>query len=164
MDDALVYRYLQPGEETAVCNLVTRVFNEFIAPDYTDEGTREFNAYIEPERLASRYQSNHKVIVATIATHHDEIVGMLELRNGEHISLLFVDKRFQHKGISRRLVQQAIDICRQDNPNQRQMSVNSSPYALPVYKRLGFHVTQPEQVSHGIRYIPMVLDLLSGQA
>ena len=41
MEASLSYRLMRSGEEAAVCDLVVRVFNEFVAPDYTDEGIRE---------------------------------------------------------------------------------------------------------------------------
>jgi predicted GNAT family N-acyltransferase len=38
----------------------------------------------------------------------------------------------------------------------RTLTVNSSPYAVPVYAKLGFVPTDREQVQSGIRYTPMI--------
>lgn len=35
------------------------------------------------------------------------------------------------------------------------VTVHASPYALPVYRSLGFHETDTEQTDGGIRYTPM---------
>ena len=35
------------------------------------------------------------------------------------------------------------------------ITVNSSPYAVPVYHKLGFVDTDVEQISDGMRYTPM---------
>ena len=35
------------------------------------------------------------------------------------------------------------------------MTVNSSPYAVKIYRALGFVEVDTEQISDGIRYIPM---------
>lgn len=35
------------------------------------------------------------------------------------------------------------------------MTVNSSPYAVPVYEKLGFHATGSEQTVNGLRFTPM---------
>ncbi len=34
-------------------------------------------------------------------------------------------------------------------------TVNSSPYAVEIYRRLGFAPTDHEQITNGIRYTPM---------
>ena len=35
------------------------------------------------------------------------------------------------------------------------ITVNSSPYAVPVYRKLGFVETDTEQLADGMRYTPM---------
>ena len=35
------------------------------------------------------------------------------------------------------------------------LTVNSSPYAAKIYRKLGFVDTDTEQVTNGIRYVPM---------
>jgi len=35
------------------------------------------------------------------------------------------------------------------------MTVNSSPYAVPIYHKLGFKDTGSEQVVNGLRFTPM---------
>lgn len=36
-----------------------------------------------------------------------------------------------------------------------EITVNSSPYAEKIYKKMGFTATAPEQITNGIRYIPL---------
>jgi predicted GNAT family N-acyltransferase len=147
---------MQPGEESAVCDLIARVFEEFVEPGFSPEGVLEFLGYTKTEALARRAHDNHFVLVAAA---EDEIVGMIEVRNHDHVSLFFVDARVHRRGIGRELLQQALDICRHHRPDLRQVDVNSSLYAVPVYERLGFRPAGPEQVKNGIRFVPMVLEL-----
>lgn len=147
---------MQAGEESVVCDLVARVFKEFVEPGFSPEGVQEFLGYTEPEALARRAQDNHFVLVAVT---EDEIVGMIEVRNHDHVSLLFVDARVHRRGIGRELLQRALDICLDSKPDLQQIDVNSSLYAVPVYERLGFRPVGPERVRNGIRFIPMVLEL-----
>jgi predicted GNAT family N-acyltransferase len=156
METTVAYRPMQAGEESAVCDLVARVFEEFVEPGFSPEGVKEFLGYAEPEALARRARDNHFVLVAVAG---DEIVGMIEVRNQDHVSLLFVDARVHRRGIGRELLQRALDICLNSKPNLQQVEVNSSPYAVPVYERLGFRQVGPERVKNGIRFIPMVLEL-----
>ena len=109
-----------------------------------------------PGSLAQRVQDNHFVLVAIA---HDEIVGMIEVRDHDHVSLFFVDPRFHRRGIGKELMQRALDTCRHNRPDLQQIDVNSSSYGVPVYERLGFRPAAPEQVKNGIRFVPMVLEL-----
>jgi hypothetical protein len=44
-------RLMGTNEVTEVCNLVMCVFNEFIAPSYSQEGVNEFLKYAQPDAL-----------------------------------------------------------------------------------------------------------------
>jgi GNAT superfamily N-acetyltransferase len=156
METTIVYRRMQAGEESIVCNIVARVFKGFVEPGFSSEGIQEFLRYVEPGALAQRAQADHFVWVAVA---HDEIVGMVEVRDHNHVSLFFVDARYHRRGIGRELIQRALDTCRHNRQNLQQIDVNSSPYAVPVYQKLGFRQTGAEQVENGIRFIPMVLEL-----
>ena len=74
-----VIREMRPGEEKAVCQLVQQVFNEFVAPQCSIEGTREFLRYAQPQRMAKRTRSGHQVLVAEAA---GDLVGMIEMKIG----------------------------------------------------------------------------------
>jgi ribosomal protein S18 acetylase RimI-like enzyme len=161
MEETVQYRFMEPSEETGVCNLVIRVFNEFVAHQYSHEGVREFLKYVQPELLLRRSQKNHFVLLATI---QGKIVGMIEIRHNRHVSLLFVDKRFQQRGIGRELLRRSLKICKLEislkrSPELQGVSVNSSPNSIRIYERIGFRRKGPEQVKNGIRFTQMVLEL-----
>jgi GNAT superfamily N-acetyltransferase len=152
MSTPLLYRLMQPGEETAVYDMVAAVFSQFVAPDYSPEGVQEFLKYAGG--LAERSKSNHFV---PLAVAQGQIAGMIEVRNYDHISMLFVGRDYQGQGISRALLDRALERCRREKPELSAVTVNSSPYAISIYVRLGFRATGPEQVIHGIRFTPMSL-------
>lgn len=70
--------------------------------------------------------------------------------------LHFVHDDYQHKGVAKKLFSLALGRCLRHNPHLPGITVNSSPYAVPVYERLGFVPTQPEKVKKGIRHTPML--------
>jgi ribosomal protein S18 acetylase RimI-like enzyme len=107
MDEALIFRSMGSEEETGVCDLVMRVFNEFIAPPYSREGVTEFLQYARPDALLYRSQKNHFVLLATA---QNRIIGMIEIRDHYHVSMLFVDGSFQQRGVSRELLRRALEI------------------------------------------------------
>ena len=156
MENLITYRPMGPGEEKEVCDLVNRVFDEFVGPGYAEQGVLEFRNYVQPEALLERCQTTDFVLVATAL---DKIVGMIEIRANEHLSLLFVDRQYQGQGISRELLRRALDLCRRARPTLARLTVNSSPYAVSIYEKLGFEQVEPEKVVNGIRFIPMVLKL-----
>lgn len=147
---------MKPGEEVAVCDLIIRVFNEFVAPEYSLEGVQEFLRYVEPDLLSKRSKVNHFVIVAVA---QDRVVGVVEVRDNDHISLFFVDNQFHQIGIGKALMGKALEICRKDKPYVSHVSVNSSLYAVPIYEKLGFHQSEPRQIRDGMVILPMVLEL-----
>lgn len=90
-----------------------------------------------------------------VAPHETGLVGMIELRRPDHIAMLFVDGRFQRRGIARALVEAALDRLRAERPGLDRLTVHASPNAVPAYRRLGFRPTAGEQSTRGIRFIPM---------
>jgi GNAT superfamily N-acetyltransferase len=158
-EEGFEYRLMEPGEEQQVRDLVLRVFDEAIAPMFPEQGVREFTTYVQMETLRTRSLADHFVLLATAA---GEIVGMIEMRGCRHVSLLFVDERFQRRGLAGELLRQALEICRSGGMESVEITVNSSPNSVQVYERLGFRPTGPEQEVNGIRFTPMRLQV-SGQ-
>ncbi len=147
---------MRPGEESEVCDLVKRVFDEFVAPDYSQEGIDEFFRYSQPDALAQRSQNNHFVLLAVAEVRS---VGMLEMRDYKHVSMLFVEAAFQRRGISRALLWQALDEGRKHKPNLSQVTVHAAPNSVRIYERLGFRAVNSEQLVNGMRFVPMLLEL-----
>ena len=88
------------------------------------------------------------------AFRQDTLAGVAAVRNHSHISLLFVDASCHRQGIARALFSAVRDFCRTD-PAVSRITVNSSPYAVEIYRRLGFTATDAERVTDGIRFTPM---------
>jgi GNAT superfamily N-acetyltransferase len=151
------YRLMKPGEEDEVCDLIAEAFNEFIAPGYTEEGVLRFYMYANPETMAERQGDDHFCMVAEL---DGRVIGMIEIRNHNHISLLFVKER--GKGIARGLFEHAIAECLVNEPALKELTVHSSPYAVPIYERLGFTATDAERIENGIVYVPMKYSIQSG--
>lgn len=144
------YRFMRKGEETRICALVKKVFDEFVAPDYSDEGVGEFYTFANTEAIAARAGENGFIMVAEDG---DDLTGMIEIVRGDHISLLFVDRRCE--GIGKTLVAMAVDECLRIKPELKSITVNSSPFAVPAYEKMGFRAVGPFREVNGIIFIPM---------
>ena len=139
-------RRIEKGEVDGALELVMSVFMAFEAPDYSEEGVEAF------KRTAVYNPAFIESLLFYGAFSENGLVGVIATRNeGSHIALFFVDARYHRKGIGRKLFEAALNDC----PSE-EMTVNSSPYAVEAYHRLGFMDTAEEQIRDGIRYTPMV--------
>jgi predicted GNAT family N-acyltransferase len=150
---------MDEGEEQEVCALVARVFDEYVAGDFSHEGVQEFYRYAEPIAMAERIQKGDKVLVAE---EDGQILGMLELKGADHIAMLFVDD--QGRGLGRALVERGLQLCKEGTEGLEQVSVHASLYAVPVYRKLGFEAEGPQRTENGITYVPMVIRFDTGGA
>lgn len=112
---------------------------EYEAPDYSKEGVEEFYKSIHDESYFSKL-----CMYGDFMDH--KLVGVIATRNeGTHIALFFVDGNYHKQGIGKKLFQTILWECHSDK-----MTVNSSPYAVPIYHKLGFCDVDEEQVVNDI--------------
>ena len=136
-------RRLSREEIPTALELCWRVFLEFEAPEYPAEGIAAFRASLDdPHRTR---QLNFYG-----AFDGDALVGVLCMRPPQHIGGFFVDAAYQRRGIGKKL----FAAMRQDYARQ-EFTVNSSPYAVEIYRHLGFVPTDTEQCVDGLRFTPM---------
>ncbi len=140
------------GDEIQVAQLIARCFEAAIAPDYDDDGVRAFAAYIDPAAIARRQREDCLLLAARKS---GVCVGAIECRKLEHISLFFVAPECWRNGIGRMLLERLLKLLARLNPELERLTVYSSPYAVGVYRRLGFEADADEQCVNGIRYTPM---------
>jgi GNAT superfamily N-acetyltransferase len=155
--EGFVITDMLPGEESAVIAMVERSFNTFIAPGFSQLGVDEFLAYASAAALEERLESGVSFVL--LARLDKKIAGMIEMRGFSHVAMLFTDNAFHRRGIARALFNQALERSRLILPAVSGVSVNSSPYAVGFYERLGFTICGPEQEKNGVIFTPMVLSL-----
>ena len=137
-------RKLTETQKPAAMELAWRVFQEFEAPEYAPEGVQAFHDYITDPAAV-------KTLTVYGAFEGESIISVLAIRpGGTHISLFFVDPDYHRQGVGTALMQ-----CFFTDSGAETVTVHSSPYAVEVYRRLGFQPTAAEQLADGIRYIPM---------
>ena len=136
-------------------DLVNRVFSEFVAADYSEQGKHTFASYLEGklQEVSADLKSGKKRMWGYY--QGGQILGVLATQSASHISLMFVDKRHHRQGIARQLLDAALDELAKNN-DVTQITVNSSPYALKAYERLGFAKTGEQQEKDGIIFTPMM--------
>ncbi|WP_407946021.1 GNAT family N-acetyltransferase [Oscillibacter valericigenes] len=136
-------RRLSPEEIPAALELCWQVFLQFEAPEYPPEGVAAFRASLD-DRERTRQLKFYG------AFDGEKLVGVLAMRLPQHIGGFFVAAAYHRRGIGRHL----FEAMRRDYQTQI-FTVNSSPYAVEVYRHLGFVPTDTEQLTDGLRYTPM---------
>lgn len=125
-------------------SLVLNVFMEFEAPVYSVEGINTFKDFLKSNQALDKMNFFG-------AYQNDKVVGVLATRELSHISLFFVKKEYQNKGIGKALFNFMLENTKSDK-----LTVNSSPYAVNIYEKLGFKKQSEEKLDDGIRYTPML--------
>ena len=146
--------------------LITDVFYEYNAPDYSEEGAETFKELIDYEWHSEHFEGRAGLdmeadggFVISFSPQLrmwiceddaiDRIVGVIATL-GTHLYWMFVDGKYHRRGIARRLFEMTIEEL-----SPRIMTVCASPYAVDVYRKLGFVETDLEQNNWGIRVVPM---------
>ncbi len=137
-----------PLPESRICEALELCWNVFCiyeAPDYSEEGVEEFRKTLwDPEYLSGlRYYG--------AINEADKLIGLLAVRESDaHICFFFVDGNCQRRGVGTALFRRMTE-----DFSGKTVTLNSAPFALPFYRKLGFAETDTEQCVNGIRFTPM---------
>ena len=154
--DNFEFRMAYERDWEPAMKLAWETFLIFEAKDYTEEGIESFRDFISDQWLKKMFiKGEYQMFVAL---ENSKIIGFLTIRNKHHISLLFVDKDYHRKGIGRTLVEQVGEYLITE-VGVDYMTVDSAPYALEFYHKLGFWDLAPQQQKQGIIYTSMKKNL-----
>lgn len=140
-------RKILSNELENAINLVWRVFLEYEAPDYTQEGIDEFKKTINDINLINKRDFYG-------AFQDNNLLGVIATKDITHIALFFVDGKYHKQGIGKELYKKIESLN-----NLGYFTVNSSLYAHEIYKHLGFNDTDALSCIHGIKFYPMRKEL-----
>ena len=137
-------RPILPQEHEPAISLIWDTFLEFEAPDYSEQGVTTFHDFIFAENIFENIEFFG-------AFEDNDLRGVIASRNErKHICCFFVPATYQRQGIGTQLWKYL-----RDNSKASTITVNSSPFAVPVYHKLGFEDMSTEQLTDGMRYTPI---------
>jgi predicted N-acetyltransferase YhbS len=147
-------RRFRASDVEAVSELACRVFDEHVAPTFEAEGIVEMHDHLRAEAIAERART-HLTLVALVPEPDSSprVVGVIELRGAERVSMLFVSTPHMGRGIATELMACAEAASRA--AGRVTMTVHSSLNAESFYRRLGFAPTDVAQKVYGFAYVPM---------
>ena len=141
------------NEYNNVRTLIKETFDEFIAPEYSEEGRLEFYRFIENDEKLNNLEIFGYYI-------EDILIGVIGVdKEDSHISLFFVSKAFQRHSFGKKLLQTILDKFDFD-----MLTVHASPNAVNAYKYMGFKKTDDVIESNGIKYVPMEMKVIKKNA
>jgi len=116
-----------------------------------DEGISTFSTIAASESFLNRMTEDNLILVAEI---HEEIKGIIELKEGRHIAMLFIDHEYQKKGIGRKLILSSLA-----HASGSTVTVSASLPSVPAYKKFGFKCRGDIGKSAGLIYQPMEIKI-----
>lgn len=148
-------RKIYSNEVDQALALALEVFMEFEAPDYGPLGIETFkNDIVENPTFIKEAKKGLCPIYA--AFDQNKIIAIIGMRsNKTHINLVFTKKEYHRKGIATAIFKYLINDLLIENPNLKEITLNSSPYGLAFYLSLGFVPLSDEKKINGIRFTPM---------
>ncbi|MFI3238566.1 MAG: GNAT family N-acetyltransferase [Lachnospiraceae bacterium] len=123
--------------------------------DCTLEGAKHFLMGLENPRLYQAFLQGYYLMIGAYV--QQQLVGMITIRNDNHISLFFVKPSIQEQGVGLLLLQAAIRYCQGKGHNI--VCVNASRLAVPFYEKNGFYTIQQEYLDDGVYITPMRCEL-----
>ena len=145
-------RWALPEDWDPAMDMVWRTFLKFEGKDYSQEGIDNFDTFIHDGTLRKLFlKGRYQVLVALDG---GRVVGLASVRNGNHLSLLFVDERYHRQGIGRMLMRSLCQYLERE-AGEHSMTLTAAPYAVDFFRKLGFYAIKPEEQISVIRVTSM---------
>ncbi|MGF6416654.1 GNAT superfamily N-acetyltransferase [Stenotrophomonas sp. AN71] len=129
---------------SAVC---LAAFNAAVAPSLSEAGIATFGSVAAADAFGARLQGDNLILVAE---HEARIVGVVELKEGRHLAMLFVDPACQGQGIGHALFEAVLPQVRDPV-----LTVRASLNAVATYQRYGFALDGDVGEFNGLVYQPL---------
>lgn len=153
--EAITIRPALLSEWESAMALAWTTFQQKVAPSYSKEGVDSFLDFISDQTLKKMFIKDYYQVFVAV-NENDTIEGVISLRDGNHISLLFVDQKFAGQGIGRKLIEYTSEyVATRQVERKFVLSVNAAPGAIPFYEKTGFFKIQEMETKNGITYLPM---------
>lgn len=142
-------RVLKDEDFEEASRMMFRTFYRYVLPTYTEEGVRFFRD--ATSALSLSMNTFDKSIVVYGCFDEEKLCGVLARKGKNHILLYFADERYVGRGVGRQLFARFLKSVDPTKP----ITVNSTDFAVPIYKHYGFVPTGQRRMEDGVTYTPM---------
>ena|GEM_PF-103022 len=155
----ITFKNMQREDAENVSNIVLLAFATIESKGFNPEGRATFTNYVSPSAIASRLDLNHNV---TLALVDSKIAGVIEIRGGNHISMLFISPEYTNNSIGTKLLARAVAQIKKEQSKSKtvkQVTVHSADDAIAFYLKRGFRAIAARQERDGICFTTMAFPL-----
>lgn len=131
-------------------------FMTSVAVTLSQQGIDTFRQIAAPESFRTRLEDDNTMLVYVDG---DDLLGVIELKAGRHLAMLFVDPLHQGRGIGRQLVAAILK-----QAETERITVSASMNSVPAYLGYGFQCCGEVAESAGLIYQPMQIVLATALA
>jgi hypothetical protein len=156
--DELTFCQLGPQDVRSSLEVVRAAFDLSVAPQYPPEGIENFYTYASEQAMTERLEKGVHLFGAFVG---QTLVGILEFKAKDHVSLFLFILTGRGRAWARKLWDYALEELGKIYPPIHWIGVNSSPYAVPIYQKLGFTAKGPIQEKGGVIFQEMEWGKLS---
>ncbi|MFA6901626.1 MAG: GNAT family N-acetyltransferase [Gallionellaceae bacterium] len=150
MQVSLEIRTAKIADASSISELVRNVAQSCLGADATP-----FLNTVSPATIEGYIQN--PIYSYVLGFLDNELVGIAAMREKKHFYHLFVSPKHHCKGIAKSLWHHLKSDSVSNGINL--FTVNSSIYAVSIYKKFGFSPTSEPQTINGINYVPMQLSV-----
>ncbi|MBM9489592.1 GNAT family N-acetyltransferase [Pseudomonas sp. R11F] len=127
--------------------LCLEAFMLAVAPSLSAQGVETFVKVAAQQAFAERMVGDNLMLVCVA---EGRLTGLIELKEGRHVTMLFVTPGSQRRGVGRRLVNAALEQARTNV-----VTVRASLSSVAAYERYGFTLAGDVGEFAGLVYQPM---------
>lgn len=143
----MIIKKIERTDLVRVNSICINAFMGSVAPSLSEEGIETFKNIASVDGFKARMEADNEMLAYE---ENGEILGMIEFKEGRHISMLFVSPCSQKKGVGGSLVTSILPYTRSNL-----MTVRASLTSVPAYMSYGFTCTGEVGESSGLTYQPM---------
>jgi GNAT superfamily N-acetyltransferase len=135
----------------SVSSICMKAFMHGVAHSLSSEGIDTFKVIAAADSFLHRSKGDNAILVFE---NEGRVKGVVELKEGRHVAMLFVDPQSQKRGIGGELISEVMAYARTNT-----ITVSASLNSVSTYLRYGFVcIGEPDETS-GLKYQPMELEL-----
>ena len=147
----MIVRKMDEKDVEAVSATCIASFLRSVADTLSEEGQATFSNIAASNAFLDRMKGDNLMLVAE---NDGKIEGVIELKEGRHVAMLFISPERQKKGIGRKLLSSALNHAKVET-----VTVSASLSSVPAYEKYGFECKGETGESAGLVYQPMEIKL-----
>lgn len=147
----MIIRKVEEKDLEAVSAICMDSFLRSVAGTLSDEGITTFSNIAARDAFLDRMKGDNLMLVAD---NNENVEGVIELKEGRHVAMLFIRPERQKSGIGRKLLLSALN-----HAKVKTVTVSASLSSVAAYEKYGFECSSEVGESAGLIYQPMELKL-----